>query len=326
MESDVISYNSLRTKSVYTASKNFQKDGISENRMYQTPFKAKNSDEKSDVMLFAYARGGSTYVGHMLGQHEHSFYFYEPLFDEETRHQYCRNGSVCEFNNPSCRPVNTNIMNKYLDQISLVYQCADNVLNRTRQWQRIFGGKKWNRKETRQMHCLRSQLRVAKVLRIAGDLLENLLVKNSKLKVIYLYRDPRGIINSRLKAWEDFNTTEDIAFAVCQKMNIDSKNIFNLKKKYPERIFTVAYEAVAKYPLKSARNLFKFLDVNVSKEYQNFISKMGNRSEKEDKKWNSAFRSDGYATAVKWRKELSKKDRKIIDISCRNVYKQLGYP
>ncbi|XP_071156137.1 carbohydrate sulfotransferase 1-like [Mytilus edulis] len=330
---DVISYNSSRTKSVI-AFKNFQKVGMPEKRIYETPFIEKNLDEKSDVMLLAYARGGSTYVGHMLGHHKNSFYFYEPLFDEETRHQYCRNGSVCEFNTPSCRPVNTNIMNKYLDQITLVYQCADSVLNGTRQWQRIFGGKKWNRKETRQMHCLRSQLRLAKVLRIAGDLVEHLLVKNSKLKVIYLYRDPRGIINSRIKvpvhasagAWKDFNTTEDIAFAVCKKMDIDSKNIFDLKEKYPERIFTVAYEAVAKYPLKSARHLFKFLDVNVSKEYQNFISKMGNRSEKEDKIWNSAFRSDGYATAVKWRKELSKKDRKIIDISCRNVYKQLGYP
>ncbi|XP_052091356.1 carbohydrate sulfotransferase 1-like [Mytilus californianus] len=183
------------------------------------------------------------------------------------------------------------------------------------------------------MLCLRSQFRVAKVLRIAGDLVENLLIKNPKLKVIYLYRDPRGIINSRLKipvnetagAWNDFNTTEDIAFAVCQKMDIDSKNIFELKGKYPERIFTVAYETTAKSPGKNARNLFKFLDVNISKEYQNSISKMGNRSKKDDKTWNSAFRSDGYATAIKWRKELSEKDKKTIDISCRNVYKQLGY-
>ena len=99
---DVISYNSSRTKSVI-AFKNFQKVGMPEKRIYETPFIEKNLDEKSDVMLLAYARGGSTYVGHMLGHHKNSFYFYEPLFDEETRHQYCRNGSVCEFNTPSCR-------------------------------------------------------------------------------------------------------------------------------------------------------------------------------------------------------------------------------
>lgn len=54
-------------------------------------------------MVFGYARGGSTYVGQMLGYNDDTFYFYEPLYVEEDPLRYFRNDTICEMNGSKCR-------------------------------------------------------------------------------------------------------------------------------------------------------------------------------------------------------------------------------
>lgn len=66
---------------------------------------------KVDVMLFGYARGGSTYVGQILGHNDDTFYFYEPLLSKmEESLRYYRLDAVCEMNSPHCRYEYTNIV------------------------------------------------------------------------------------------------------------------------------------------------------------------------------------------------------------------------
>ena len=61
------------------------------------------TDERVDVMLFGYARAGSTYVGQILGHNDGAFYFYEPLWTKEGGLKYYRNNYVCEMNSIACR-------------------------------------------------------------------------------------------------------------------------------------------------------------------------------------------------------------------------------
>ena len=62
-----------------------------------------NPEEKVDVMLFGYARGGSTYVGQLIGFHEDAFYFYEPLWNAQDALHYFNKTHICEMNSMSCR-------------------------------------------------------------------------------------------------------------------------------------------------------------------------------------------------------------------------------
>lgn len=206
-------------------------------------------------------------------------------------------------------------------------------------WQRHAGGTAWqlphtssNKNKLYQQKCIKSNSRVAKVLRITGEDIDRLLVYNTNLKVVYLYRDPRGIINSRLNLknrpiWNaTMGTVKQIADGLCKKMEMDSKVIFSLmEKKYPKRIIRVAYEDIVKNPTKSIKDIFRFLEVNISEKYLSKVSDMGKHDGTSDRKWNSAFRSNGLYTAMKWQQELSNLDKQEIDQSCALIYKRFGY-
>lgn len=189
-----------------------------------------------------------------------------------------------------------------------------------------------NKNKLYQQKCIKSKYRVAKVLRITGEDIDSLLISNTKLKVVYLYRDPRGIINSRLKlryrpVWNvTMGTVKQIADGLCKKMEMDSKVIFKLiEKKYLKRIIRVAYEDIVKNPTQSIKNIFRFLEVNISENYLNKVLDMGKHDGTSDRTWNSVFRSNGLSTAMKWQQELSHLDKQEIDQSCALVYKRFEY-
>lgn len=199
-------------------------------------------------------------------------------------------------------------------------------------WQREIGGKPWKYNNLTEI-CARSKYRVSKVLRISAELVEELLIKNTKLKVLYLYRDPRGIINSRfrLRKNERWNrtmrNTEDVAKGVCHKIEKDTEVFFKLKQKreYQNRIYFIDYEGIAKNPVETSHNIFDVLGVDVSNRYMTVVSNLGKQPKKADRKWNSALRSDGYAASIKWRTEMTQNDKNDIDKHCDKVYKKLGY-
>jgi hypothetical protein len=206
-------------------------------------------------------------------------------------------------------------------------------------WQRHLGGSAWklphtssNKNKLYQEKCIKSNSRVAKVLRITGEDIDSLLISNTKLKVVYLYRDPRGIINSRLKlryrpVWNvTMGTVKQIADGLCKKMEMDSKVIFKLIEiKYPKRIIRVAYEDIVKNPTQSTKDIFRFLEVNISENYLNKVSDMGKHDGISNREWNSVFRANGLSTAMKWNQELSNLDKQAIDQSCALIYKRFGY-
>ena len=198
-------------------------------------------------------------------------------------------------------------------------------------WQRQLGGYKWKDNNSLSERCIQSKARVAKVIRLAGDVVETLLNKNPKLQIIYLYRDPRGIINSRLNSrfkeiWKrEISSVRSLADGLCRKMQLDADMLFRLKQKYPRRIFSIDYETAAQFPEDTATKVFNFLTLPLPEEYLRTISSMGKSNTKENQKWNSAFRSDGFKTSIKWKTELSAEAIKDIDDVCTEVYQMLGY-
>lgn len=217
--------------------------------------------------------------------------------------------------------------------IELVFSCDPLVFPQfIWKWQREMGGTPWESRNLTEK-CKKSKYRVAKVLRLSAELVEGLLERNPRLRLMYLYRDPRGIINSRLKLrnnvrWDrTMKNTEDVAKGVCRKMEQDAQVVLKLmqNKKNRNKILLADYEGLAKYPEERSKHIFNFLGIHVSKQYINKVSQFGKQSKKSDQAWNSALRSDGYAASIKWRKDLAPNDKSDIDKHCESVYRLLGY-
>lgn len=199
-------------------------------------------------------------------------------------------------------------------------------------WQRELGGKAWHDRNLTE-RCMKSKYRISKVLRISAELVEKLLKRNPMLKVVYLYRDPRGIINSRLKdrgieRWNmTMKNTEGVAKGVCLKMEKDIEVLLELKQnlEYQNRIYFTDYEGIAKNPVETSKHIFDFLGINVSDRYMKIVSILGKQSKTANWERNSALRSDGYAVSIKWRTEMNQNDKNDIDKHCFRVYRMLGY-
>jgi hypothetical protein len=63
-------------------------------------------------------------------------------------------------------------------------------------------------------------------------------------------------------------------------------------------IIRVAYEDIVKNPTQSTKDIFRFLEVNISENYLNKVSDMGKHDGASDREWNSVFRASGLSTAT----------------------------
>ena len=117
--------------------------------------------------------------------------------------------------------------------------------------------------------CLTAKHIVTKTVRLDVHLIENLLTKMKTLKVLQLMRDPRAIINSRIKtAWYPQNDTisgatilENEIKIQCERMRSDLKGAEELAKRYPNRVKILQYEDMLNLREK-AHKLYHFLGMD----------------------------------------------------------------
>ena len=159
--------------------------------------------------------------------------------------------------------------------------------------------------------CLKSKIRVTKVLRLQLDAVEPLLEDDKSLKVVQVFRDPRGIMCSRtVKTWwyalrinNGYSPIKVNARLLCNKMLKDFKAGKELMKRFPNRVKFIRYEDLV------CRNR-----KTVVKELYEFL-KLERRSNK------IQVTTSGF----KWKQLLDKEDIEKIDDVCSDVYNALGF-
>jgi hypothetical protein len=171
--------------------------------------------------------------------------------------------------------------------------------------------------------CLKSKVKVAKVLRMSTDLAEVLLRSMKNLVVVYLTRDPRGTISSRLrtnpKAFQHPNVS-DYAQSLCTKMqyDVEQKNI--LEHKFPGRVLSLVYEQVKE----TVQNDFSKLYTLLNLTHVGLVDTLApplqtNTVSKAVKQNRNAHTQGDWITHADWNIV------RIIDKQCANVYSLLGY-
>jgi hypothetical protein len=113
--------------------------------------------------------------------------------------------------------------------------------------------------ETLTDHCTNSQIRSTKTIRMTLQMADKILTLLPDLKIIYLVRDPRAVIQSRisLNLVDDQNVAEESS-QLCDRMEKDAELIEKSRNK--NRIQIVQYEHFAKNTVSIAKDIFKFLD------------------------------------------------------------------
>ena len=170
--------------------------------------------------------------------------------------------------------------------------------------------------------CKSAKHRVIKLLRMTLDNLEPLLKANPRLKVIHLFRDPRGIFNSQIGA--SLYPVDDKKLlrirgpvkTICERLLIDLQASEMLKAIYPNRLKVIQYERFFDNPLSdAARELYNFAGMKYGSEQQKIIQMKFNRNTNRT----AGFHPFSYRTKLPW------SVIELFNVECSEVLHRLGY-
>ena len=173
--------------------------------------------------------------------------------------------------------------------------------------------------------CLDAPLRVIKFIRLRMPSVAELLPFYPNMQVVYLQRDPRGILRSRVKTGLlKGSTFRSDVVKHCNSSFNDIETVKTLAEQYPGRIKAVLYEDAADRPIETFESFFRFCGLNFSSDMKNYtisLTSLGGKSL-------CSFcieKGNSSETAYQWRKEMPITNVNFIDTQCSKVYKILGY-
>ncbi|KAB7505755.1 Carbohydrate sulfotransferase 4 [Armadillidium nasatum] len=208
------------------------------------------TSEPQKVLVLTFWRSGSTWVGKLLSKIPNTFYVYEPL---HIIRYYWMERRINMYHG-----LKVNFLEQLLTcaiPLEFVYHLSS--------WPGMYDNIKCNSSRCN-IHriiteeCRNASFRIVKANRLQLQEVEEILLKKtlSNLKVIYLVRDPRGVINSIRhieKKYIDI-TVDD----VCPRMRADLAMYPILKDFYPSNFFFLRYEDLANHSLKEGQRIMVF--------------------------------------------------------------------
>lgn len=287
---------------------------------------------QTKVLIVAYFRSGSSFLGDLMQQNWKSFYSFEPL-NYMTRQTRIDGSNVTEA---------TELINSILD-------C--DFSNRTQYIKWIQTNQylvKWNKflwnickfrlgnnscynESSLQHTCQRSKYNIIKVVRLQLKHLDSLWRKvsaNHDLRIVYLVRDPRGIYNSR-KTME-WCAVEDLCSNItniCAEMREDLQYYEKLKHIIGDRLVMLRYEDLSVDTVKEAKHLFTQIGIPYSASVSTFIRAHTKSRPFNDRNTNpySTYRENSSSTAYQWTKELNETEIEFAQQTCDDVLRRLDY-
>lgn len=156
-------------------------------------------------------------------------------------------------------------------------------------------------------------------LRLVEDFLKN---DDQRVKVVFLVRDPRGVMQSRQH--RDFCQPSPDCWQpelLCADMVTDYATASYFVKKYPKKFMVLRYEDLALNPNVTAKDLLKFLGLSVTPSVDEFLQshtnvKMGGVS--------STFRVSK-DVPFRWKNMLDFDDVEKIQYACTEAMHHWGY-
>ena len=305
------------------------------------------------VILNTYMRSGFTIMGRMLSQRTDVFYVFEPFWRVAKFNFYKGSDLFCDYSRPTCTNItemsrqDVKPLHEVMNFLRSIFSCSfhyysdffidltfSEFQNESHDWtfHKHYGWEEYKHCRTdrnknirfclkaNEPTCKNAEYGVVKVLRMALGNLEPLLQENPNLRVVHLFRDPRGIINSHIHTgW--YPVSEDDAVSIygdvrvtCERLCSDLAAGKQLITKYPNQVKLIQYEDLDNFE-EQFKVLYKFLELPLTAGHMQMIRRLS----KMHPKGNKGFHPYNYRITLPW--NISK----MVENECAPVLEQLGY-
>lgn len=287
----------------------------------KSEFKTKmNSADIKRIMLVTTWRSGSTFLGQVIESAPNVFYTYEPMIYFEyhpgSKADLIRSLFQCQF------PVNyLRFVNGQSDKSDLNFM--------------IFNRRAWDACDHDVSFCYQpdfvSQLcwqypiHLMKTVRLRVKELKPLMEDETfkTTKIIYLVRDPRGVMASRANlSWCQQNPACNDPKRLCSDVQEDLQEFNLLKSQYPDRLYLVNFEELTQNVEPGIKQLFDFLEMTVSPPVQYFLKTHTQQGDKDVKLPYTTFRRSK-TVASEWRTKLNQSSIDVITNACSSLIEML---
>lgn len=162
-----------------------------------------------------------------------------------------------------------------------------------------------------------------KIVRLRLKLLRPIL-EDSKLnaRIVYLVRDPRGVMNSRFDTvkWCHSSDCNDPAY-LCSDMDDDLTAALELRKDFPGLVYILRYEDMSLSPVNKTKELLEFLGLDFDPKMQEFLD--SHTTKNYDKPWSTS--RDSKTRVTYWASKLPAEKLKGVQDVCAPVMRRFGY-
>lgn len=281
------------------------------------------------ILIVSTWRTGSSFLGEIIQSHPGVFYSYEPLhFNPPDSIKLIDNLFQCKFTRD------------YLLHINGMTDRGQDFMRRNRRiWQPCHRFSLCHLPAFVDKLCSFFPIHLMKIVRLrVGELAKFLISEpaTSDWKIIYLMRDPRGVMASRKHLnWCQQDAECGNVENLCSAMLDDMEWIEKLKTKNPDRHYLLKFEDLTENVDQQTRKLFDFLNLNVTVPVKVFLSthtrSSGNRAVNLNRT-ELVMDRDPFSTnrqsksiAFEWKSKLSSEEIASITKICQPILNILGY-
>ena len=175
--------------------------------------------------------------------------------------------------------------------------------------------------------CQSSSIIAAKILRVNIWNLDVILDDHPDWKVVHQIRDPRGVLISQRSSGITTTYSKGSIIAessiLCDKMLNDTRSLKLYNRTHQSQYMLVKYEDYADAPVQTAQKIYSHIGSEATSEVIDAIMELTHASH--DSGAMDQRRKNSSATARKWTTKMTSIEKKWIDKSCSDFYKESGY-
>ena len=323
-----------------------------------------DSNKRQNLIIVAHGRSGSSFTGNIFNHHPSVFYLFEPYqtverlhgklepFDkdyEEKSFAWMQSVLKCNFVSPK----HANDLQHYYrvvmrdeskdTQPSIALSsapfCRYNTSDPNKWSLRDACPDPFDKEMLEKVCKTKYSMTVLKALfgRMPKANLEQLISicdssNDFECKVIFLVRDPRGIIPSsqavtffREKDKIGLAKTREFSYLNCKTTEENLNIIKSLPLRWRKRLKILRYEDLAMNPSKLLPGLLKFAGLPMDESLSSWLYLASHKPKTEAEQNAAPWRQDSSEGADRWRWKVQPYEITVIEHYCKHVMKLLGY-
>ena len=331
---------------------------ITDNEQHSDLHPKTSSEKRKSLLIFGDDRSGTTFVTKMFAADPQMFTVYEPLWVTKNwfSQLQLRDQKKIQFTRDvvnallSCQFTRSKAGKQFLSHTSRSWVGGGvfdkNVFRTSPFAKKTTSGKTtwpnlYQNPEFAEEVCLNkfnhSVVKVGQV-RVPTEsisiFIPNVFLANpdTDIRIIQIVRDPRGSINSRIRAgWiSDFTFTgfPTVVYRMCSKIEANIQFGRELESAWiKERYLEINYQEITSMPVTTAKKIYKFAGFEMPDSLIDWIVQSTNPDERQLRQaMNNPFSHvrDARKNYLKWRSESPIKRVRIIEQRCKNLLDLLG--